>query len=493
MSAPARPAPGPRGIPGPGGGRDGYVPQLREWRGTTVQVCGLWPFSAAAGSPMVGVPVGRHLITGATVCFDPITWFRHGLISNPGVGVLGLPGLGKSTFLRRLLLGLVGFGVKPLVLGDLKPDYADLVEALGGQVVRLGRGRGTLNPLDTGALGQAAARLQGAAAEALRAEIHGRQLHMVAALIAIVRGPHRPVDHDESTILSAALRVLAARHRDRVPVLADLIRVLDEGPSEVRAVVLDRGDEQRYRDAVDPLHKSLVGLLDGALGEVFAHPTSVQIDLDAPAVCMDLSRIVAGDAALQAASLLATWSSGFGAVAGAQALADAGLAPQRNYFVIMDELWRVLRAGAGLVDRVDAITRLDRNEGYGKALCTHTLADLEALPTPEDRAKARGLFERCAVTVMSGLPRKELADLQGLVHLSHEEQNHVTRWSDPAPWDNATGQRATPPGLGKFLIKAGRKPGIPCEVVLTDAEIDLNNTNRRWQMAALAAGGGVEE
>jgi hypothetical protein len=269
--------------------------------------------------------------------------------------------------------------------------------------------------------------------------------------------------------------------------------VLDDGPDEVRAVVLDRGSDDRYRDAVDPLHKSLVGLLDGALGDVFAHPTSVQIDLDAPAVCMDLSRIVAGDAALQAAALLTTWSVGFGAVAGAQALADAGLAPQRNFFVIMDELWRVLRAGAGLVDRVDAITRLDRNEGYGKALCTHTLADLEALPTPEDRAKARGLFERCAVTVMGGLPRKELDALRGLVHLSHEEQTHITTWSDPAPWDNATGQRAQPPGQGKFLIKAGRKPGIPCEVVLTDAEIDLNDTNKRWQMTALAAGGGVDE
>jgi len=484
-----RPPAGPRGIPGPGGGRESYLPHLREWRGTSVQVCGLWPFSGGAGSPMVGVPLGPHLITGSSVCFDPITWFRHGLISNPGVFVLGLPGLGKSTFLRRLVLGLVGFGIRPLVLGDLKPDYADLVAALGGQVVRLGRGLGTLNPLDTGALGQAADRLAGPAAERLRSEIHGRQLNMVAALISIVRGPTRPVDADENTVLSAALRVLAARPSSGVPVLADLIKVLKAGPDEVRNVVLDRGDDKVYQQAVDPLHKSLIGLLDGSLGSVFAEQTSTQIDLDAPAVCMDLSQIASSDLGLQAAALLSTWSAGFGAVAGAQALADNGLIQQRNYFVIMDELWRVLRAGAGLVDRVDAITRLDRNEGYGKALCTHTLEDLRALPTPEDRAKARGLAERCSVTVVGGLPPKEIEDLRGIVSFSEEEARHIVKWSDPAPWDNIEGKRAQPPGQGKFIIKAGQKPGIPFQVALTKAELRLNDTNRRWQMAA----GGVFE
>jgi hypothetical protein len=483
------PAPGPRGIAGPLHGRDGYIPQLQEWRGTSVQVCGLWPFSAGAGSPMVGVPIGRHLITGASVCFDPVSWFTHGLISNPGMFLCGLPGLGKSTLLRRLVMGLVGFGITPLVLGDLKPDYADLVTALGGQVLGLGRGRGTLNPLDTGALGQAADKLSGAAQQRLRSEIHGRQLHMVAALIGITRGATRPVTSDESTVLSAALRVLGARPSSGVPVLADLIKVLEDGPDEVRNVVLSRGDEGRYRDAVDPLHRSLLGLLDGALGDVFAHPTSTQIDLDAPAVCMDLSHVAATDEKLQAAALLATWAAGFGAIAGAQALADAGLAPQRNFFAVLDELWRVLRAGAGLIDRVDAITRLNRNDGFGSALCTHTLEDLNALPDDSDRAKARGLAERCAVQVVGGLPAKEIADLRGIVAFSQEEASHVTKWSDPAPWDNVAGEKAKPPGRGKFIIKAGQKPGIPCEVVLTPAEIALNDTNKRWQMAA---GGGIE-
>ena len=92
-----------RGWLGKGRGQSTYVQEAPEYRGTTVQVCGLWPFSVGTGTPMVGVPLGRHIITGATLCCDPISWFQRAkLIRNPSVFVLGLPGLGKST----LVLGI---------------------------------------------------------------------------------------------------------------------------------------------------------------------------------------------------------------------------------------------------------------------------------------------------------------------------------------------------------------------------------------------------
>src|SRR5690606_14365565 len=128
--------PGPRGFSGAGGGRVSYVEAPPEWRGTTVQVCGLWPFSAGSGTPMVGVPVGRELSGGATLCCDPISWFqRAGLIHNPSCLVLGKPGLGKSSLIRRMVLGLTAYGTYPMILGDLKPDYVDLITAMGGQVI----------------------------------------------------------------------------------------------------------------------------------------------------------------------------------------------------------------------------------------------------------------------------------------------------------------------------------------------------------------------
>ena len=60
------------------------------------------------------------------------------------------------------------------------------------------------------------------------------------------------------------------------------------------------------------------------------------------------------DGDLRAAALLACWSSGFATVNVAHALTEAGLEPQRHYFVVLDELWQALRSGSGMVDRVDS-------------------------------------------------------------------------------------------------------------------------------------------
>jgi hypothetical protein len=90
-----------------------------------VQLCGgFWPFSAGSGVPSIGVPVGRDLFSGATVCCDPLNYFaRAGLIANPSELVIGVPGLGKSSLVARQCVGLAGYGVCPLILGDLKGEY----------------------------------------------------------------------------------------------------------------------------------------------------------------------------------------------------------------------------------------------------------------------------------------------------------------------------------------------------------------------------------
>ncbi len=396
---------------------------------------------------MTGVPLGQHLHTGATVCGDPISWFtRARYISNPSLFMLGMPGLGKSTLVNRMLIGMTATGVVPLVLGDLKPDYADTVRALGGQVISIGRGVGGINVLDPGAMGEAAERIGGGgrARPAGRGPRprpeHGRRAHHNHA-----RAPHgRPRAVGPLGLPAPPEGTVDARLRP--PLLPDLLRVLDEGPDRVRAVTLDRGDRQRYQKAVDPLHRSLIGVLDGPLGDTFASETSTRINPNAPAVCVDISRIGEADTQLTAAAMLAAWSDGLGTVAAAHALADAGLAPQRWFFTVLDELWRPLRAASGIVERIDALTRLNRSLGLGDAKITHTLKDAEALGNEADRAKARGFVERAGMVVCAGLPRTEMEELGKVIGMSQREIDLVSSWSSPPAGPTRRRARSRPAG-----------------------------------------------
>lgn len=471
--------PGPRGWPCAAGGWESTVQQVPEWRGSTVQVCGLWPFAVGAGTPMIGVPMGRHLFTGSTLCCDPISWFtRAHLISNPSAFVLGKPGLGKSTVVRRWAVGLSGYGVTPMFLGDVKGEHIDVVRALGGQVIPLGYQRGSINVLDPGGALASLDRLTGAKRKELAAIIHSRRRNMVGGLIAIVRGS-QPSDR-ESTILDRALRVLDDRFGTRPPVMADLLQVVRDAPDQLRAVALDRGDKKRYQEIVENLEVTLIALSgSGTFGDLFSRQTSEAMRPDRPVV-FDISAIGESDGTVRAAALLACWDAGFCTVDTAHILAEAGLEPMRHYFIVMDELWQALRSGTGMVDRVDAVTRLNRSFGVGQVLISHTMSDLMSLPTEMDRMKAQGFVERSGMVVCGGLPAKEMPLLDQAVTLSRRERQLLESWQDPPAWDTQLGGGTAPPGRGRFLVKVGGRPGIPFHLDLTDAERHINDTNRLW-------------
>jgi hypothetical protein len=478
----------------------GYRPTLREGRATTDgKDCGpKWTVGFTTTDEVFGLRRKHELHAERTVGQPARTSRRYVVSARPVpsrpvrcIQVANADGLylagrtfittHNSTITRRMALGLAGYGIQPLVLGDLKPDYKDLIEALGGQVIQLGRGRGHLNVLDPGESRQAALRLTGSARQAIQADAHGRRQTMVSALISIMRSAP-PTDREE-TIIDEALKVLDERHSG-TPVLRDLLRVVQDAPDRVRNVALDRGSLERYRQITEGLEASLIGLVGGGrLGEIFSEQTDNPMQMDRPVV-FDVSNIDDSETNLQAAVLLACWSYGFGAVAVSQALADAGLEPRRHYFVILDELWRVLRAGRGLVDRVDALTRLNRQRGVGMAMISHTMSDLLALEHPEDRMKAKGFVERSGMVICGGLPRAEMENLSEVVPMSQEEQNMLIGWQDPPAWDPATGEEAAPPGRGNFLVKVGGRPGIPVHVGLTSVEREINDTNKLWKTGA---------
>jgi hypothetical protein len=139
----------------------------------------------------------------------------------------------------------------------------------------------------------------------------------------------------------------------------------------------------------------------------------------------------------------------------AAALAEHGVAPRRSYLAVMDELWRALRGAPGLVEYADSLTRLNGAKGIGTVMITHSLADLDALATEADQAKARGFVEWCAITVMGGLPPRELARVHEVTPLTGPEQELVTSWSAPDSWQPG----ARHPGRGNIENLCGLQRG----------------------------------
>lgn len=471
------------GLNVPGGGAARMFQSPREWRGSTRQVCGLWPFASGATTPYSGAPLGIDLDSNSPVGCDPIAWFVDGIINNPSAFILALPGYGKSTLVRHALLGMNGRGIIPLVPGDLKPDYVDEIEAMGGQVIQLAPGRGHLNVLDPGEISAIADRLPPDIREKLLVDAHTRKLQLLLALISILRKGH--VTPNEENILDKALVLLETEH-EGVPVVQDLLDVIVSRPQALQDIALDRGDPDRYKDATDALVASLMSLNgQGRFGDMFSKPTSAALRMDRPAV-FDVSQIGDIHRDVQAAALLACWTTTFASVEVAHALADAGLGPRRNYFVVLDELWRALRAGAEMVNRIDALTRLNRNEGVGQAMITHTMSDLESLPTETERQAARGFVERSGMVITGALPHAEMEKLRQAVTVSNAEAARLVSWADPGSWSRIAKKRSRSgaprqaPGVGKFMIKVGGRPGISVAVRLTQVEIEMNNTNKRW-------------
>jgi len=473
--------PGRRGFGGKGTGRVNIVTPVPELQGTTVQACGLWPFVAGAGSPVVGVPLGVNLLNGSLFCADPINWFLANMILNPSAFILGRPGLGKSSLVRHLVTVLQAWGITPMVLSDTKGEYTELIRKLGGTPIPIGRGRSHINPLDYRALAHQLEAIpdEDKRREALE-EMRGRRNTTLLSLLALMRG--ETLQTHEQSIATAALRLLDD-DLTKAPVIRDLIEQIDARPQALRALARDGGRDEVYDERVRSLVDDMTALdVDGPFGDIFGKPSTVSIEMGVP-MSFDMSSIDDAELTLQAAVQTVCWNLGSAVVSADKHMAEAGLHAQRHYFLVMDELWRMLRASAVMVFFVDALTRLNRQRAIGQALITHTMNDLE-LATPQLTKMAWGFVERSAMVFMGGLAESEMGNLETVFAMSSREKGMITDWSAEGGVNPETSRAAAPPGLGKFLMKIGKRPGTPFQVVLTDIERGVNNTNLAWMEAA---------
>ena len=305
--------------------------------------------------------------------------------------------------------------------------------------------------------------------------------HDGRGLCNIRRG--EPLSDVEDAVLAAALAELDEKYVGE-PTLSDLVQVIEDRPARLQDAAYDEGSDQRYRETVRGLIRTIRSMLapHGEMGDLFAHRTTTRIDIEGPA-CFDISSIPEDEIKLVAAALMACWQQGFAAVNTRVALGLAGVLPMKHYNVVVDETWRVmLAARSGMVDRINALTRLNRQIGCSLMMAYHTIRDLQSMAEEHERTKALGFIQRSGMLLIGGLPPEEFDRLRQVREFSDKELRYLLAWQDAAPLNHA-GQ-GEPPGRRKFLLKLGSRPGIPLEIARTQAErrARIHETSTAWKV-----------
>lgn len=451
------------------GGRAPVEDPGTVYTGPTTQVAGLYPYLLGAGLPPRGVPVGRDCLTGELVCIDPSGWTGQ-LTTNPGVWVMSQPGAGKSALVKRMCLVYSALGHMVCVPGDVKGEYTTMVQELGGSVIRIGSGTGRINPLDSGPLKTRLHTLPAAERDALRDVLTGRRLETLGALLSTKPGLGRAASEVERSALNTAVQLADDAGDGADPVIPDVIAVLRQAPETLRTKLAASGAD--YNALTRSVIAGLDNLCGGPLKGLFDGPTTTPLNVDAPAVSVDISGLRARGNDIISAGMIATWGYAYSAVDSARSLGMMN----RKLVLPMDEMWRALRSGPGLVDAMDAISRLNRVTDDVTIYVTHSLLDAESLPTEEDRAKARGLMDRCDTWVIGASTEEELVRVTGKRALTEQERMMISSWSSATSTGLDTGNEIHP-GRGKYLIKVGTRPGIAAATELTATESRLYQTD----------------
>ncbi len=456
-----------RGLAQRDGGRATIAPGPRVHRAASTQLAGLYPFLYGRALPPVGPYVGIDTLTGAAFSCHPVEWLHLGLVSNPNLLVTGIPGSGKSATLKILALRLMSYGIKTFVLGDLKNEYAALARKVGVEPIELGPGLpNRINPLDSGPLGINFPAGPFAADERL-AEIHRRRLTLLAALVETRL--RRVLTPTEENAVSQAIRQATGEEAGQTtltnPTIPEVWALLRDPDHELARTLRVQDDStSAAREMVRPVADALGTMVMGSLSGLFDGPTTISPDFDAPIQTVDLSRLESRGDETVALTLACVSAWGQAVIANDAAAENA---PVR--LVIRDELWRSMRIPA-LVRALDADLRLSRPRGEIEVAATHRLADFEAVGPAgsEEAAIARNLIGSFDTRICLAQDTAPLAATREAIGLTEAECAQISSF---------TGAH-----VGRAIWKIGRSFSVAAQLLLTDGERRITETNQRMKV-----------
>lgn len=402
----------------------------RPHRVTTRHLQAAYPFQSQGAISSRGCFIGVEANGGGAFTYCPWTFEEQfpGLLSNPNMLVLGNQNAGKSTGAKAYLHRQVGvFGRRAFVI-DVKREYVELANALGGAVISLtpsAAGEGLrLNPLSPWAS-------------------RSDRLLVLYAVAEVAIG--HPLTSTDKALARLALEEAEAQSVTGEATLPDVVRLLFQ-PTESMAGEQGVSRAQLAADGRE-LGNGLAELVNGQLRGMFDGPTSEGIRFNLPVVVLDIAD-TGGWSGMGIMMLCSTaWQR-------ALIMEEKRRGHVRPTVHVTDEAWRAL-ALAREAEAAQERTKLSRDHNVQSLYLLHKLADLKAAGDDGSRTRqiAENLVADCATRVVYAQPHSEARTLQEVVGLTETETRIVT-----SPRMMRTGQALWKLADRSFLVQTVLAP-----------------------------------
>jgi type IV secretory pathway VirB4 component len=366
-----------------------------------------YPAVAEAGLGARGVYIGSDLHGGSFV-FDPWLLYARGILGVANTLVLGMPDFGKSSLTKSWLYRSRVFGRRAEIV-DPKGEYAALVDALGGVVVRLSPGGETrLNPLTPIGTREMREGLLQAVAQAMLS---------------------RPLDQAEAVGLFEALAAADELRRSEVCIPDVVAQLRDPAERAIAALDLER---DAARERLRELALALMRLCRGPLRGMFDGPSSGADAFAAPVLCLDISDVAGASSASELAlAITMVCATAFLDAERTRRVRDAAHegGDAAKTIRVNDEAWRALPV-AGLGEYYQAAFKLARQTGVQHWMVLHRISDLDAAGDSGSRrqALAKGLLAETGTVVAYRQHAEELARTSAALDLSDTEAERIVRY-----------------------------------------------------------------